>query len=45
VDLCLKWRAALEDPAVIAAFGWNQVELTAVLTVIVAFLTARTSYE
>jgi hypothetical protein len=44
VDLCLKWKAALEDPAIVAAFGWNQTDVTAVLAKIIVFLTARTTY-
>jgi hypothetical protein len=44
-DLCAKWKAALEDPAVVAAFGWEQGEVTAVLAMLIAFLTARTAYE
>jgi hypothetical protein len=45
VDLCLKWKAALEDPTVIAAFGWDQTEVTAVLAMIIAFLAAWTAYQ
>jgi hypothetical protein len=44
-DLCAKWKAGLEDPAVVAAFGWDQAVAAAVLVVIVAFLKARTAYE
>jgi hypothetical protein len=45
VDLCLKWKAGLEDPAIAAAFGWNPADVTATLTAIVGFLTARTNYQ
>jgi hypothetical protein len=44
VDLCLKWKTALEDPVLVAAFGWNQTEVAAVLAKIIVFLTARTAY-
>jgi hypothetical protein len=44
-DLCLKWKDALEDPAVVAAFGWTQAEVTAALAAINAYLAARTAYE
>jgi hypothetical protein len=44
VDLCLKWKTALEDPVIVAAFGWNQTEVTALLARIIVFLTARTTY-
>jgi hypothetical protein len=43
-DLCVKWKAALEDPALAAAFGWDPVEAAVVLTFIAAFLTARAAY-
>jgi hypothetical protein len=43
-DLCQKWKTALEDPTVVAAFGWTQAEVTAVLAAINAFLTARSAY-
>jgi hypothetical protein len=45
VDLCEKWKTELEDPAKIAAFGWNSGEVTVVLGKINGFLTARASYE
>jgi hypothetical protein len=45
VDLCVKWKAELEDPAKITAFGWDQAEVTAVLGKIDGFLTARSAYE
>jgi hypothetical protein len=45
VDLCLKWKAELENPANIAAYGWDQTEVTATLGNIDAFLTARSAYE
>jgi hypothetical protein len=44
-DLCQKWKTGLENPATVAAFGWNQTEVTAALTAVNAFLTARTTYE
>jgi hypothetical protein len=43
-DLCLKWKVALEDPVLVAAFGWNQADVSAVLAKIIVFLTARTAY-
>jgi hypothetical protein len=45
VDLCEKWKTELEDPAKIAAFGWDTGEVTAVLGKINGFLTARAAYE
>jgi hypothetical protein len=45
VDLCEKWKAALEDPAKITAFGWAEAEVAAVLDKINGFLTARSAYE
>jgi hypothetical protein len=44
-DLCQKWKTGLENPANIAAFGWNQTEVTETLAKIDAFLTARAAYE
>jgi hypothetical protein len=41
----LKWKAALEDPALVAAFGWDSAEVAVVLAFIIAFLTACTAYE
>jgi hypothetical protein len=40
VDLAGKWKAALEDSAKIAAFGWDGTEVSGVLGTITAFLTA-----
>jgi hypothetical protein len=45
VDLCGKWKSELENPANIAAYGWDQTEVTATLGKIDAFLTARSAYE
>jgi hypothetical protein len=44
-DLCQKWKTGLSDAANVAAFGWNQAEVTVVLGVVDGFLTARTAYE
>jgi hypothetical protein len=44
-DLCVKWKAGLENPVSVTAFGWNQVEVTATLDAINGFLDARTAYE
>ena len=45
VDLAGKWKTGLSDAANIAAFGWNQTEVTAALGAVDGFLTARTAYE
>jgi hypothetical protein len=45
VDLCLRWKGALEDPALVAAFGWDPAEVAVVLAFIIAFLTARNAYK
>ncbi|MDR1126808.1 MAG: hypothetical protein LBL06_01645, partial [Treponema sp.] len=44
-DLCQKWKNGLNNPANVAAFGWAQAEVTAVLTALIAFLTARVAYK
>ncbi|MDR2553698.1 MAG: hypothetical protein LBD31_11120 [Treponema sp.] len=44
-DLCQKWKTGLSETANIAAFGWNQTEVAAVLGAVDAFLTARAAYE
>jgi hypothetical protein len=44
-DLCRKWEAGLGNPANVAAFGWDQAEVTAVLGAVIAFLSARDGYE
>ena len=44
-DLCHKWKAGLAEAGNIAAFGWNQTDVTAALAAVDAFLTARTAYE
>jgi hypothetical protein len=44
-DLCPKWKTGLEDPTVVAAFGWNQTEVTVILAPVNGFLTARTVYK
>ncbi|MDR1216068.1 MAG: hypothetical protein LBK25_05235 [Treponema sp.] len=44
-DLCQKWKNGLNNPANVAAFGWDQAEVTAVLTALIAFLTARVAYK
>ncbi|MDR1128732.1 MAG: hypothetical protein LBL20_05415 [Treponema sp.] len=43
-DLCVKWKAGLESTANVKAFGWDQVEATAVLDIIDGFLDTRTAY-
>ncbi|MDR2738730.1 MAG: hypothetical protein LBB68_02730 [Treponema sp.] len=43
-DLCKKWKAGLEAPAVVSAFGWNQADCTAAAAKIDAFLTALDAY-
>jgi hypothetical protein len=45
VDLCKKWSNGLGNPANVAAFGWNYAEVTATLTAVDGFLTARDTYE
>ena len=45
VDLCQKWKTGMEDAEKVAAFGWNQAEVTAALGAVNGFLTARTAYE
>ncbi|MDR2448155.1 MAG: hypothetical protein LBD58_12860 [Treponema sp.] len=45
VDLCQKWKLELENSSKIAAYGWDQTEVTEVLGRIGAFLTSRTAYE
>jgi hypothetical protein len=45
VDLCQKWKLELEDPSKIAAYGWDQTEVTEILGKIDAFLSSRTAYE
>ncbi|MDR0636901.1 MAG: hypothetical protein LBF87_07465 [Treponema sp.] len=45
VDLCLKWVMVLADAIKIAAFGWDQTEVTATLDKVNGFLTARNAYE
>jgi hypothetical protein len=45
VDLCLKWKAGLEDPAIAAVFGWDPAVVAVILALLVAFLTARTAYK
>jgi hypothetical protein len=44
-DLCRKWKAGLEKPEHVSAFGWKQTEVTGVLGGIDAFLAARTAYR
>jgi hypothetical protein len=44
-DLCQRWKNGLGNPANVTAFGWNQTDVTAVLTAITAFLSARTAYQ
>jgi hypothetical protein len=43
--LCVKWKGALEDPALAAAFGWDPAEAAVVLAYIIAFLSARAAYK
>jgi hypothetical protein len=45
VDLCKKWDKGLNDPAAVAAFGWNQTEVTGTVTPINRFLIARAAYQ
>ncbi|MDR2193239.1 MAG: hypothetical protein LBP19_02055 [Treponema sp.] len=45
VDVCEKWKTVLPDSAQVAAYGWEQAEVAAVLGKIDAFLTARSGYE
>ncbi|MDR1219237.1 MAG: hypothetical protein LBK73_06450 [Treponema sp.] len=46
VDLCRKWKRALEDPVKVAAYGWDDPdEVAVVLAAINAFLAAREVYE
>ncbi|MDR1986211.1 MAG: hypothetical protein LBP88_04470 [Treponema sp.] len=45
VDLCGKWKAVLSDSQSVAAYGWEQAEVTAVLGKIDAFLNARSGFE
>jgi hypothetical protein len=45
VDLCLRWKIGLEDPANVAAFGWDPAEVAVVLVAIDAFVMARMAYE
>ncbi|MDR2193227.1 MAG: hypothetical protein LBP19_01990 [Treponema sp.] len=45
VDLCVPWKAELENPANITAYSWEQADVTAALGKIAAFLTARFAYE
>jgi hypothetical protein len=45
VDLCKKWDEGLGTPGNIAAFGWDQIEVTATLTAVDGFLTARGVYK
>ncbi|MDR3115270.1 MAG: hypothetical protein LBU25_07100 [Treponema sp.] len=45
MDLCHTWVRVLSDPVQVGAYGWDQAEVTAVLGVINAFLTARSAYE
>jgi hypothetical protein len=44
-DLCQKWKTGLSDAANVTAFGWKQADVTAALTAVDGFLTARTAYE
>jgi hypothetical protein len=44
-DLCQKWKDGLGNPASIAAFGWKQADVTAALTPVDGFLTARKTYK
>jgi hypothetical protein len=43
-DLCKKWKAELEDPATVSAFGWNQADCTVTAPKIGAFLIALDAY-
>jgi hypothetical protein len=45
VDLCIRWRIGLGDPTVVAAFGWDQVDVTVTLAALDAFLSARMAYK
>ncbi|MDR0563008.1 MAG: hypothetical protein LBG73_10015 [Spirochaetaceae bacterium] len=45
VDLCQKWGVTLADSAKVAAYGWDQAEVTEVSGKISGFLTARLAYE
>jgi hypothetical protein len=44
-DLCQHWKTGLENTANTANFGWKAPEVTAAITKITAFLTAREAYE
>lgn len=45
VSLCGKWKTGLGDAANVAAFGWNQTEVTAALTAVDDFLKAWAAFE
>ncbi|MDR1326185.1 MAG: hypothetical protein LBK00_09140 [Treponema sp.] len=45
VDLCVRWKVSLEDPAKLAAYAWDQGEVTATSGKVDAFLSARNAYE
>jgi hypothetical protein len=44
-DLCGKWKTEMEDPVKVAAYGWDQTEVTAALGKIGGFLDARSAYK
>jgi hypothetical protein len=45
VDLCEKWKSETDDPLKVAAYGWDQTEVTTVSGKIKGFLDARGAYE
>ncbi|MDR1399267.1 MAG: hypothetical protein LBJ41_05030 [Treponema sp.] len=45
IELCLKWKAVLEDPVKVAAYGWDPTALAVVLAMIGGFLAAYESYR
>jgi hypothetical protein len=44
-ELCQNWKAGMEDPAQVTAFGWKQEEVTETANKVTLFLTARGSYR
>jgi hypothetical protein len=44
-DLCQNWKNGLSNPANVAAFGWKQDEVNAVLAAVDSFLTALAAYR
>jgi hypothetical protein len=45
VDLVETWKTVLGDTAKVVAFGWNQVEVTEVLSKITGFTDARAAFK